>query len=369
MLDNTVDLLVPAEVMGVKTPVLASQIKACDTNYLWYPYLPVGDYTVMMAAGGTGKTILCCGIAAAVSTGKGLPGMDLDGEGRDVLIISAEDSGPILRSRLKQSGANLDRVHILDRVMSYGMDFSSHAKDFSATIRSVAPALVIIDPWHAFLGPAIDMNRPNVIRPILQLLAKMAKECQCAMIVVSHLNKGRQGENINNAALGSTDFINAARSAIRVIFDEEDKNSRIMVHTKSNYGPAGESIRYHIIQDGGMEWEGYSPISRWDLEEAARQRTTPGKLMSKVDMQSNLINALKASIIKDGPNRYSYEEFISICGNSIFEGMQPKRALDSVIPALSKEGIFLKTGIHVKRGNTTQNGFMIQKMEPEEPQD
>ena len=29
------------------------------TEFVWFPYIPVGDYTVLMADGGTGKTILC----------------------------------------------------------------------------------------------------------------------------------------------------------------------------------------------------------------------------------------------------------------------------------------------------------------------
>ena len=45
-----------------------------QTEFVWFPYIPVGDYTVLMADGGTGKTILCCGIAAAISKGKGLLG-------------------------------------------------------------------------------------------------------------------------------------------------------------------------------------------------------------------------------------------------------------------------------------------------------
>ena len=35
-----------------------------NTEFVWTPYIPIGDYTVLMADGGTGKTIFCCGIAA-----------------------------------------------------------------------------------------------------------------------------------------------------------------------------------------------------------------------------------------------------------------------------------------------------------------
>ena len=143
----------------------------------------------MMADGGTGKTILCCGIAAAVSTGKALPGDEFDGRGQNVLMISAEDSGEILRKRLARSGADLDRVMILDCSDSLGMSFSDEYDEFEATIKTYSPALVIVDPWHAFLGAGVDINRVNALRPVFQKLSHLAKKCQCSMILVSHVNK------------------------------------------------------------------------------------------------------------------------------------------------------------------------------------
>ena len=88
-----------------------------QTEFVWFPYIPVGDYTVLMADGGTGKTILCCGIAAAISKGKGLLG-DYDNDRTNTagttLIISAEDRGELLKKRLAASGADLPREYILD---------------------------------------------------------------------------------------------------------------------------------------------------------------------------------------------------------------------------------------------------------------
>ena len=51
-----------------------SLIPEDEVKGLWYPYLPLGEFTVLMADGGTGKGILCCGIAAAITRGKKLPG-------------------------------------------------------------------------------------------------------------------------------------------------------------------------------------------------------------------------------------------------------------------------------------------------------
>ena len=342
-----------------------------NTSFLWHPYLPIGDYSVMMADGGTGKTILCCGIAAAVSTGKPLPGEEFQGEGQSVLIISAEDRGELLRKRLEKSGANLERIFILDCSASVGMDFSTNCEEFENTLIAHVPALVIIDPWHAFLGPETDINRVNVLRPVLQRLAQMAKKCECAMILVSHVNKRAQNENANHAATGSTDFINAARSAFRVIFDDEDENRRILVHTKSNYAPHGKSVRYRI-DGGGVVWDGFSEITRQTLEMAARRRSTPLEVIQgtkeREAVNDALIDALERSANSFVPTRYSYDEFKREYGELIFGGAQPKRALEAVRDRLTDDGFFLKTGVQVKKGGVKGNGFLIQRMDTTEPE-
>lgn len=349
----------------------ASSFGEDNTRFLWYPYLPIGDYSVMMADGGTGKTILCCGIAAAVSTGKTLPGEEFDGEGKPVLIISAEDSGEILRKRLYRSGADLDKVMILDCSDSIGMNFSDAYDEFEATVKTYAPALVIIDPWHAFLGAGVDINRVNALRPVFQKLAHLAKKCQCAMILVSHVNKRAQGENANNAATGSSDFINASRSAFRVIFDDSDEDCRVMVHTKTNYAAYGKSIRYRI-DDGGVVWDGFSDVTKQTLEAAARRRSTPWEVIQGDQehnaMHNALIEALEASTNQFVATRYSYDEFKGIHGDFIFGGSQPKKALVSVKDKLADDGYFLKTDIQVKRGDKKGRGFLIQRMDTTEPE-
>lgn len=351
--------------VGSRKAKRAAEFGEDNTRFLWFPYLPMDDYTVVMAEGGTGKTILTCGIAAYVSTGRALPGDVFDGDAGDVLIISAEDSGEILKKRLRLSGADLERVYILDRSDSIGMNFSTGYDEFEETVKAYSPALVILDPWHAFLGADVDINRVNAIRPVFQKLSNLAKVCGCALILISHVNKRAQGENANNAATGSSDFINAARSAIRVIFDEEDEDCRILVHTKTNYARYGDSVRYRI-EDGGVKWEGFSEITKATLEAAARQRSTPLEVLegSKKKAVANdvLIKALKDSAPPYAPARFTYEEFKQKHGALIFGGSQPKRALDSVREQLMEDGYFLKP-CNVKRDNKPQKGFMIQQVD------
>ena len=338
-----------------------------NTKFAWDPYIPVGDYTVLMADGGTGKTILCCGIAAAISRGEPLPS-EISNEcsaPSNVLIISAEDRGELLKKRLISSGADLKKVFILDCMDSEGMNFTEGYDDFVTTIKNYKPRLVIIDPWHAFLGANVDINRVNAVRPVFQRLANMAKVCECGMILVSHVNKRAQGENANNAATGSTDFINAARSAMRVIFNDlpSEKDTRIVVHTKSNYSEAGKSIKYRITSDGGCHWAGFSDITRKTLEDAARFRKTPYEVLNQQAEQEEtnyaLIAALREKAVKGKTVNISYDEMKDIYGDDIFGSGQPKRVLENVAYSLKREDISIQTGKTVRYNNRTRNGFSI----------
>lgn len=349
-----------------RTAKAASEFGEDNTSFIWYPYIPRRDYTVLMADGGTGKTIFACGIAAAVSTGKPLPGDFFDGKPENVLFISAEDTGEVLKKRLEISGADLTRVFILDCMDSVGLNFSDGYDEFEATVTATTPGLVIVDPWHGFLGSNVDLNRVNAMRPVLQRLASLTKKCNCGMVLISHVNKRAQGENANNAATGSTDFINASRSALRVIFDDDDQDSRVCVHTKSNYAPYGQSVRYRI-NDGGLEWDGFSEITKQTLEQAARWKKTPMEaIQANIEHTAAnhaLVEALEGIANSFTSTRLTYDEFKREHGDLIFGTAQPKRALDSVKDQLEADGYFLKTGIHIKRGSKQNNGFVIQKIE------
>lgn len=333
-----------------------------NTTFVWFPYVPVGEYTVLMSPGGTGKTYLICGIAAAISKGEALPGDDPPDAPGTVLIISAEDRGELLKRRLSASGANLDNVLILDCQASEGLNFTEGYEQFKALIKRYSPRLVVVDPWHGFLGESIDINRVNAVRPVFQRLANIAKECGCGMILISHVNKRAQGENINNAATGSTDFVNASRSALYLIFDEEDIDRRIVVHTKSNYARYGESVCFRV-EDGGLRWDGFSDVDRSTMEKAARLRKTPGEVVQAQEARDtcnqNLLTALLDSANPFEVVRFVYDEFKNKYGTNIFGPLQPKRALDAVAGEMSAQGYELRAGIQVRGEQNIGKGFSI----------
>ena len=365
----------------------AADVEPTRARFLWKPYLPLGEYTLCMAAGGTGKTMLCCAIAAAVSSGEELFGDELIEESyfnhapyyrepANALFISAEDDAGTLSYRLKASGADMSRCLIVDNTDSLGLAFDdAHFADFRELVLMHRPRLVIIDPWHAFLGAKVDINRVNEVRPVLQRLQNLARECDCAMILISHVNKKSQSDNLNNAAIGSADLVNAARSAFTVIYPnpKEEPDTRLLVHTKSNHAAVGQSLEY-VIKDGGATFTGYSDITKTDIEQAARHNRTLAEMRELAAAQAvsidSLMNAIREITPSDGTVVHmSYAEMRERFGAGVFGGMQPKRALEEAALQLSIDGFTVQTGKNVKYNGSSVKGFSTMRTMPDETEE
>ena len=248
-----------------------------EVKFLWKPYILRGDVTILAAAGGTGKTFAMCGIIAELSRGR-LPLNAFEKISPvKTLFISAEDEAFILRDRLEKAGADLSKISILDANESVNLTLSDGCGRpdmtmIESVMKQCTPDLVVIDPLHAIIGSEVKMTEQNVIRPFMQALASVGKKYNAAIVDVAHVSKRSAGANANDAILGATDIVNAARSVLRVIFDETgvNQNRRVIVHTKSNYAAAGQSIAFEIQDDGSLTWTEYADVTKEDMESAAR---------------------------------------------------------------------------------------------------
>lgn len=359
-------------------------------RYVWYPYIPAGDYTVLMAAGGTGKTYFACGMAATISRGEALPVPDeykskkAIPQNRNVLIISAEDRGSDIGERLIKAGAdaNSEYIHVVDKTASNGFLFPKDSGDtpridiFEKTIQNCNPNLIIIDPWHAFCPPEVDVNRINHVRPIFQTISAICEKYDCGLILISHVNKKPQ-ENANNAALGSVDLVNASRSALTVISDGRDAASRLVVHTKINHAAHGQTIKF-TIDDDGFAWNGFEPnLTKDTLEEAAKRHRKPTDLIrDKPDDTALKIELLEiiTELAEHGKEtKIAYQQLEDMCEDETFgnfNAQEKKKLVEQVAQseAFRTRGMTLKeykTGCkYVDATGKTKygRGFVISRM-------
>lgn len=372
------------KIEGEATPSLktANEYEGKPMRFVWYPFIPCGEYTVMGAAGGSGKGMASCLIASYLSKGNPLP-EDRPcpdslrafpyREPQTVLFISAEDTGNEIRSRLGVSHADLGKIYILDKDNSTRLDFSTETGlDYlRGYIEQCRARLVVIDPVQAFIGGETDMNRAAKMRTILSGFSHVAGETDCAILLIAHTNKRAQETDLNSGILGSVETVNASRSVIQILRDPEDDNprtsSRLILHTKSNNASLGRSVRFEIkeqerlldgvkvIEAGGRFADNlYSDVTKELFEEAVRRRVSARELMmmrkheeTELDDLMDELRERADKLRKEGKNSglFRYDEFPQF----VWAGKRPADAINRVAFKLIGEGIAVRGSVLVKR--------------------
>ena len=101
--------------------VRVSDVQTRELEPLWPGILWVGKPTLLVGDPGLSKSTLACDVVARVTRGGGWPcavPATIQGE---VLMLSAEDDvADTLRPRLEAAGADVDRVHFLESIITGG---------------------------------------------------------------------------------------------------------------------------------------------------------------------------------------------------------------------------------------------------------
>lgn len=248
--------------------ICASDVPDEDARFILKPYLPEGQLTLIQGNPGDGKTAFCCWLAAKVSTGQDINGIPcVQG---NVLLLSVEDDMPVLKKRFIASGGDASCCFLVSNAA--GLTFNS--PEIEEYIQEKNIRLVIFDPLQAFLGAKVDMNRANETRPVLAELKEMAQRNSCAVVIISHINKGMKDGLAIQRSLGSMDIPGACRSIMHIGRLDSDPDQRLMVHVKSSNAREGKSIQFTIIHDGGVRFKEFTDKGYANLSELGRKTRT-----------------------------------------------------------------------------------------------
>lgn len=238
-----------------------SGISPKPVNWLWYPYIPRGKITLVNADPGAGKTYLLLKLASLVTTGNPFYGEPIGTHRKPgtVLLQNAEDGmADTIVPRLLEMSPDMSRIHNIDE-RDRGLTFDDPR--IGEAMQLIQPALAIFDPIQEYIGGDADMNRANQVRPTMSRLMRQGEPYDTAMLLVMHLSKMTKASTFYRA-LGSIDFVAAARSMLTIVKDPDNPGGRLMCHDKSSLAPAGPSVRFRIDPaNGGVVFDGYSPLS------------------------------------------------------------------------------------------------------------
>lgn len=246
-------------------------VEMIPVKWLWPDRIARGKITVIAGHPGLGKSQITAALSAVVSQSLPWPDGHASIEAGNAIILSSEDDvADTIKPRLVAAGANLKRCHILEGVKSSQSDGKCgvRAFDLSRDIEKLGAAvekignvrLVIIDPISAYLGTTDSHNNAE-IRGLLAPLSNMAAQHGFSVVLVTHLNKSKDGD-IMTRITGSMGLIAAARAGFLVVKDEQNPDIRYFIPVKNNIGNDKDGFAFRIasmnLQEGiktsKVEW-------------------------------------------------------------------------------------------------------------------
>ena len=231
-----------------------SDLRIVAVNWLWRNWLARGKLHLLAGAPGQGKTTIALAFAATVTSGGRWPNGASCKPG-NVLIYSGEDDpADTLAPRLLASGADMSRCYFVKGTRIDGEEQAfDPARDMEKLRKCIASMpggidLLIVDPIvGAVTG---DSHKNTETRRGLQPLVDLAAECRCALIGITHFQKGGQGTDPSMRVIGSVAFTALARVVMVAakVQSEDDKPLRVLARAKSNIGPDDGGFEYHLEQ-------------------------------------------------------------------------------------------------------------------------
>jgi hypothetical protein len=257
-----------------------SDLHSRKTQWLWDGWLPAGRLVILEGDPGMGKSLVTLDLCARLTSGRPLPDGTAPPTPCNVVVLTAEDSvQETVRPRLQALSADLDRVYdlqgILDKQGEVPLRLPSHAQALYDVVRETQAKVVVLDPFVAFLDRSVATYHDQSVRAVLGLLAALAEEQRCAMVLVRHLNKSDQ-QRAQYRGGGSIGFTAAVRCIWLITGDPKQPGRRVLAPVKNNLRVLPTSLSFEISgtspEDLKLAWCGESPYSCDELLERKHGR-------------------------------------------------------------------------------------------------
>ncbi len=276
---------------------------------------PLGEVSIIAGAGGTGKGQLACAHMALTSRGYNLAGKKA-GVPQRCLFITAEDTEGDVKRRLERSCFRADstKIFIADKVITREQEIDLSSDDgffmLMGWINSTGAKLVYLDPLQAFVGEYTDLSRQNHVRRIMHSLTALAEETDCCIVLLMHLNKRQTVVSAADLLCGSSDIVNASRSAMLLTndFRDGDRDRRYLFHIKSNHARSVETLEINISSSGNRI-VGESELTPEDYVQAVNTRRASKSARAEVNFEQMFYSGIE-QMIANGESQSTFREFV-----------------------------------------------------------
>jgi hypothetical protein len=252
--------------------VRLDQVQEAPVRWLWPNWMPLQKFTILDGDPGLGKSTLLLDIAARVSRGDAMPDGSPGVSGGVLLLTNEDGLADTVKPRLRVAGADFARI-ICRRAFGQGLNqrapvLPDDLYKLVEDCRANQAKLVILDPLYGYVSSRVDSACDQHVRQVLQLVNQLAEVCDCAVVALRHLNKGRQFKAIYRGG-GSIGIIAHARVGLLVAPDPREEQNRVLAVTKTNLGRKPKSLGFRLreVEPGHckVSWLGQKDYEAADL--------------------------------------------------------------------------------------------------------
>lgn len=204
-----------------------------NLEWLYYPYIAMGELTIIDGDPQVGKSYFAQMIAKAICDGSKLPCVrKYQRRQGKVLYFDMENSaGTVTKKRMKWN----EMVHY-ENFIQVPVPFSPMQPEARAAvyrlIEKYKPLMIAFDTIMTYMGGA-DIHNAGDTAQIMSWFRRLASRYGCGVVVLRHLKKDTKGSALYRGT-GSIAFVGMARSVITVGYHPEDKDIRVAALTKAS---------------------------------------------------------------------------------------------------------------------------------------
>lgn len=253
--------------------VPAIDIPILPVLWLWRFWLARGKFHILAGPPATGKTTLAIAVAATLSNGGTWPDGSHAPMGSVVVWTCEDGIEDTIKPRLVAAGANEERILVLYGGVENGrrrqFDFERDMPGLEAAVKQRGDVVLIIIDSIAQAVPASNNN--SRVRQALDPLVEFADRSNCAILGLTHVNKGSKKKHPLERINGSVAIGALSRVAWVAVRDENGGESgkprSVLVRAKSNLGPVDGGFAYHVDAVDVPVWGGgvtHSSKVSWD---------------------------------------------------------------------------------------------------------
>ena len=268
--DNKDKLIEVDTAIGDELQIFDS-VQATERVYAWKPYIPKRCVSLIQGDPQTAKSTLVRAIAAALSNGLPLPPDNETREPMRILLQNAEDDFTSMTvPHLKKLGANMSNIA---RINEDNKPLFFYDERIESYINHFKPHLVIFDTLQRYAK--VNLNDLTAVTSLFDYLADIAKRHDCAICVVSHLNKS--DSKAEYKGFGSVGIRASVRSTLTTGKIGEGTGRFGIYHSKSNGIRAGLPLEFEVYGDSEVRWLGVSKLTESQLLSGKGNEKKKGK--------------------------------------------------------------------------------------------